>query len=112
MSAYVYASNGTLLEQWDDATRTYTDFRTDPDTTRPYTAQENAEADVRAAQETSDGNRRTIEDALDLRMATMQAVIDDTNANINGNPAARIKDLARAVRLLIRESRGDFTGTA
>lgn len=102
---------GVLVEQWDDGTRTYTDFRTDPDTTRLYTAQENTEADARTAEATEDANRRTIEESLDLRMGTMQAIVDDTNANINSNPAARIKDIARAVRLLIRQARGDFDGT-
>lgn len=48
MSAQVY-SDGTLVESWDDATRTYTDHRTGE--SRPYTEAENAEADARAEQE-------------------------------------------------------------
>jgi hypothetical protein len=42
--------DGVLTERWDDATRTYTDYRTDPDTTRPYTDEENADADVSQAE--------------------------------------------------------------
>jgi hypothetical protein len=110
MSGVEVYENGVFVERWDDNTRTYADFRTDPVTTRPYTAQEHLDADERAAQATEDANRRTVDEALDLRMGTMQAIVDDTNANINSNPAARIKDIARAVRLLIRQARGDFDG--
>lgn len=46
MSTRVY-ENGVLVESWDDSTRTYTDHRTDPPTTRPYTEQEDAAADAR-----------------------------------------------------------------
>lgn len=45
---------------------------------------------------------RTIEAALADALVSLQAVIDDTNANINSNPAARIKDLARVERRIIR----------
>jgi hypothetical protein len=100
--------------RWNDSARTVT---THGDTgaqlsSRPYTAAENSAADARIAQATSNANRATIEQALADALTTLQSVIDDTNANINANPAARIKDLARvqrrAIRLLIRR----FDGTA
>jgi hypothetical protein len=47
-------------------------------------------------------NQLAVNQALADAMAVLQAIIDDTNANINTNPAARIKDLARAQRRLIR----------
>jgi hypothetical protein len=35
-------------------------------------------------------------------LTDLQAIIHDTNANINANPAARIKTLARAQRRIIK----------
>lgn len=107
--AYV---DGVLTEQWDDNTRTYTDFRTDPDTVRAYTTEENAAADARIAGQTVAANRLTIEQALDAALVTLQLIIDDTNANINAGPATRIKDLARVQRRIIRLLRNNFDGTA
>ena len=63
-----------------------------------------AEADATA--------RATIEQALDAALVTLQTVIDDTNPNINSNPAARIKDLARAQRRTIRLLIRRFDGTS
>lgn len=109
MSESRYVDN-VLTERWDDVARTYTDFRTDPDTTRPYTPDENTLADALAGLAQADANRATIETALGDALATLQVIIDDSNTNINGNPAARIKDLARtqrrAIRLLIRRLDG------
>lgn len=48
MSERIYNPDGTLQQAWDDATRTYTDYRTNPPTTRPYTDTENAQADADA----------------------------------------------------------------
>lgn len=54
--------DGTVLEQWDDAVRVYTDFRADPDTSRPYTDEENAAADARAADAQAATNAATLRD--------------------------------------------------
>jgi hypothetical protein len=94
--------NGSLSEQWDDETRTYTDFRTDPSTVRAYNADENALADATANTVAEESNRVSIEEALAAALETLQLIIDDTNSNINSNPASRIKDLARVQRRLIR----------
>jgi hypothetical protein len=56
-------------------------------------------------------NKRTIEEALAADLVKMQAIIDDTNNNINSNPAARIKDMARVHRRLIRQALRSFEGT-
>ena len=66
MSAQVY-SGGVLIESWDDATRTYTDHRTDPPTTRPYTPEENTAADAALA----DAARL---DDLEARVAALEAL--------------------------------------
>ncbi|WP_396935239.1 hypothetical protein [Mycolicibacterium sp.] len=65
-------------------------------TERPKTPDE-IEAETEAA------NERTLRDGLQNVLtraagyqADAQAIIDDTNSNINQNPAARIKTLARA----------------
>ena len=44
--------NGTLVERWDDDTRTYTAWNTQgvQTSTRPYTSDENAQADEDARQ--------------------------------------------------------------
>jgi len=57
-------------------------------------------------------NQATIEQALSDALATLQLIIDDTNANINGNPAQRIKDEARVLRRVIRLVIRRFDGTA
>lgn len=57
-------------------------------------------------------NRASIEEALTASLVALQAIIDDTNASINTNPAARIKDLARVQRRLIRLACRRLDGTA
>lgn len=64
MSAHVYGKDGKLVESWDDTTRTYTDHRTGQ--SRPYTAEENAATDARAAQ------AATLTD-LEARVAALEA---------------------------------------
>ena len=61
-------NDGVLVESWDDETRTYTDHRTDPPTTRPYNADENAAADARAEAETR-------LDDLEARVTALEAVV-------------------------------------
>lgn len=53
MSVNQNYNNGVLREQWDDGTRTYTawDASGVQTSTRPYTTQENADADNRATNE-------------------------------------------------------------
>ena len=122
MSAQVYA-DGVLIEEWDDDTRTYTDHRTG--SSRPYTADENAQADQAAAAATLAANEAALRDGLAAaidaaltRQAAYQAIIDTPNATIKTNPAPYIVDLARqgkrSERALIRLIRlvGGLTTTA
>lgn len=105
---------GTLRELWDDATRTYTayDEAGAQVESRAYTADENAAADASAAAALADANRLAIDAALDSSLATLQTILDDTNSNINSNPAQRIKELARVQRRIIRHVLKRYDGTA
>ena len=113
--------NGTRVERGDDATRTVTTSTG----TRPYTADENAQADQAAAAATLAANeaalRNGLQTAIDAalaRQAEYQAVLNATNATINGSPASYIKAVARqgkrSERALIRLIRliGGLTNTA
>ena len=123
MSTQVYDTNGTIIEEWDDTTRTYTDHHTGA--TRPYAADENAAADQAAAAAALAANEAALRNGLQAaigaalaRQAEYQAVLDATNATINGSPASHIKAVARqgkrSERALIRLIRlvGGLTTTA
>ena len=56
----------TLAQQWDDGTRIYTDFRSDTPVNRPYTPEENVEADARAAAAVLAQNRDSLADPASL----------------------------------------------
>lgn len=104
MSHQVY-EGGVLVEEWDDETRTYTDYRTDPPTSREYTVEEHEAADAsalaaaRAANEAAlrEGLQNVINAALD-RQATAQGIIDTPNSTIRDNPAPHIVALARVCK--------------
>ena len=111
MSTLESWSDGVLVEAWDDDTRTHTDYTTDPDTVRPYTADENAAADARAAAATAAGNEATLEDELEASLTELQIIIDTDNATINDNPAGEIKDIARVHKKTIRKVTDRFEAT-
>ena len=102
--------DGVLRERWDDATRLYTAWDADGTQTeqRPYTSQENAAADVAAATESQSQNKSTIELNLEADLAAMQAIKDTPNSTINDSPASYIKEVAVAVRRLIKMELEDF----
>lgn len=76
---------------------------------RPYTAAENARADEHANVDTQIENKSTIETNLEQDLAAMQAIKDQTNADLRADPSQEIKELATAVRRLIKMSLNDFT---
>lgn len=98
----VRSAEGTVLIEQNDDTRTFSDFREDPPVVRPYTDDENAAADERIALEQADAVKAQIEGMLNDALAQLQAIIDDTNANINAAPAIRIKVLARTLKGIVR----------
>lgn len=69
---------------------------------RPYTAAENAAADQAALETTLNTNKKTIEEKLANKLADMKAILNQTNADLRADPSQEIKDIARAVRLLVR----------
>lgn len=108
------AVNGVVREEWDDSTRMYSTYDESgtQTSTRPYTAEENADADVREAgyqQAANDAEIGTKIETVD--MPAMQAILDQTNANIRTDPSQEIKDLAKAVRRLDRKVQKILDGT-
>ena len=118
---------GKRVERGNDTARTVTTFNTNGTTkaTRPYTAAENTAADDTTATAALAANeaalRNGLQAAIDAalaRQAEYQAVLDATNATINGSPASHIKAVARqgkrSERALIRLIRlvGGLTATA
>ena len=99
--------------RWDDTTRTAYEHAADGSITseRPYTADENAQADATGAHATQTANKSEIETNLEEDLDAMQAVIDQTNEQLRADPSQEIKDIARAVRRLIRMALDDYSGT-
>lgn len=113
MSKSQVYSDGALIEEWDDGTRTYTRW---DDTgavveTRPYTPEENADADARTQADTESANADEVTSDLDQALIDLQAVIDSDNSTINQNPAGEIKDTARVVKKIIRKLNERFEDT-
>lgn len=108
--------NGVLRKQWDDSVTpgVYTEWDAQgvQVLTRAFNSDEAARAATDALEDQQIANERTIEQALADSLATLQAIIDDTNANINANPAQRIKDLARSQRRVIRLVIRRFDGSS
>jgi hypothetical protein len=104
--------DGVLALRYDDDTRTVTDYRVDPPTSRPYSPSENADTDGVLLDEAEAAARRTIEEALASALTSMQAILDTPNATLNAGPAPYIKDLARVNRRLIRLVTRRLDGTA
>jgi hypothetical protein len=111
VSTSVYDITGTLVERWDDVSRKYTDFRTDPDTVRNYTPEENARADAEAAEATLVANEaeliRRAKSAL-TGNATFLALGSPTNAQT----LAQVRALTRQVNALIKLTARDLTDIA
>jgi len=113
MSKYSYNTDGLLRKEWDDTTSTYTEWDDSGAivVTRPYTAEESAEAGVEATATEYANNKSEVEINLEQDLAAMQAVIDQENSALRDDPSQEIKDTARAVRRLIRMALDDFSGT-
>lgn len=98
---------------WDDTARTVTCYDSNGDPhTRPYDDSENENADRAAAEAAAESTEAAILTDLQTALSFLQAVIDDTNANINQNPASRIKDMARVQRKVIRILTRRLDGTS
>jgi hypothetical protein len=107
MSREVY-DGGALVERWDDATRQYTDYRTNPDTVRAYTPAENAAADAEAVAVAYSTNVRNLTDPTGLqgRLARLGAYRADPEvvaalARAN-NSAPSTQELNRLLKVMLR----------
>ena len=70
-------------------------------TSRPWTAEELAQ---QAADKLTANNEATVGNKIvTVDIPAMKAILDTTNATINGGPAPYIKDIVRAVRRLDRK---------
>jgi hypothetical protein len=102
---------GNVLVRWDYETRTFFDYRVDPPTSRPFTAEENASADADAAEALADTNLADLiakgRAALD-RNATFLAITSPTTAQA----VTQVKALTRQVNALIKITARDLTDTA
>jgi hypothetical protein len=105
--------HGRLVERWDDDTRTYTrwDDAGGVVETRPYTDEENRAADAAAAARAERANESATSQKLQRDMDAIQAILDQTNADLRDDPARAIKDLAHATRRLIRRVENLYDGS-
>ena len=115
MSAQRY-ENGVLRNQWDDPTRTYTEWDAQgvQTLTRAYTAAENAAADAIAADVAVTANENTIRAETEANLAKLDAeIINLTNAALftQSGTGNALKLLARTLRLVIRLLIRRFDGT-
>lgn len=99
--------NGIIVQQWDDATATYTerDLTGAVTLTRPYNADETAAAAIRAAAAQAAADRATLRAAVKQIVTDLQAekdrvqpTLDATAADINAAPAAYLQDTAKAAK--------------
>jgi hypothetical protein len=113
MSRHENYRDGVLTDLWDDDTRTYTrwDDAGAVVETRPYTEQENQAADAAAAAHAERVNESATSQKLQRDMDAIQAILDQTNADLRDDPARAIKDLAHATRRLIRRVENLYDGS-
>ena len=103
MAWITYNPDGSVKEEGRDAT--YSVHGPTGTKIRDYTAEERAAADAAQAawqvatnDATLRGGLQAVIDAAIARQATMQTVLDATNATINSAPAPYLKDIARATK--------------
>ena len=100
-------------EEGDDATRTVSTVTDDGVvlSTRPYTTDENANADAQLQAAADAATIAQSAQALGQALVDIQTIIDTPNATLNSSPAVAIKTLARAQRRLIRLAIRKLDGT-
>jgi hypothetical protein len=95
---------------FDDSTRIATEYDVNDELIgeRSYTEDENLRADKNAVVINEQENKSTIEVNLEADLAKMQAIKDQANADLRADPSQEIKELAVAVRRLIKMQLEDF----
>lgn len=105
-----YYTDDVLRARYNDDTSRYTEWDENGTQTmdRPYTPDEIAQADAIATTTTTAANKSTIETNLEADLAAMQAIKDQTNADLRADPSQEIKEIAVSVRRLIKMALNDF----
>ena len=103
MAKHEVSAGSVLRKRWDDDTRTYTEWDAAGQQveSRPYTLDENAEADARAAAEAEEANKATIEDRASTALVDNAAYLDIA-APTNVETLTQVKALTRQSNGLIR----------
>lgn len=127
--AAIYDETGQVRQLWDDETRTYTEWDAQGVVVdgfpRPYTVQENAAAELAAAENTAATNDTVIRDkarqALNVfgnRITQLESFAAGTSSLSNAQRDAALRDLAgnlalgfRAINGLIRLELRDLNST-
>jgi hypothetical protein len=107
MSREVY-DDGVVVERWDDVTRQYTNYRTNPDTVRAYTPAENAAADAEALVITYTANLRNLTALPQLQGRLTRLAAYATDAEVvaalarTNNTAPTTQELNRLLKVMLR----------
>lgn len=113
MSTLVY-TDGALREFWDDDTRTYKAWKADGSfevgSPRPYTAQENAEADSSQATDVAESNKKTINQQAKTALANNRNFLAIPSPS-NAQTLAQVKALTRQNNGIIRLLLDKLDGT-
>lgn len=99
---------GEVIEWGDDTTRTHHDFLNE--TTRPYTAEENADADARAETARQARNGEQLRAAAADALAGNRAFLALTSPT-QAQTLAQVKAITRQINALARLVLNDLTGT-
>lgn len=103
MNEEVYTAGGILRKRWDDSARTYTEWDEAGQVieSRPYTTEENAEADLRATAEAEESNKRTIESQAVTALTSNRAYLDIVGPS-QAEAVAQVADLTQQMNGVIR----------
>lgn len=100
---------GDRLSWSDDESRLHYDFTAEPWATTPYTAEENAAADERAAEVVAESNHDVLVDLARAALADNRIFLASTPSN--APTVAQVKALTRQMNAIIRLVVGDMDGT-
>lgn len=107
-------TNGVLTYAANDETRTVMTYDENGNVTStvPYDDAQNVAADAAEAQQLLEENATEIGNKLTtVDMVAMQAILNQTNADLRADPSQELKQLATATRRLIRKVNALLDGT-